>query len=185
MNATAARGHEERPTSREDHVSVEGVTRRIRAPRGPIYRALLDPRAIEVWRVPDGMCCVVHEFAPHEGGCFRVSLSYDDAAIEGKSGGHTDTYHGRFARLIPDEQIVECLEFDAEDPRLQGEMTVTTTLTEADGATDVTIAYENLPAGVSEADNQLGTEMALGKLAALVESGDTVDSRTSSHNREG
>jgi uncharacterized protein YndB with AHSA1/START domain len=150
-------------------LSVERVTRRIQAPRAAIYRALLDPQAIEVWRVPDGMRSVVHEFAPHEGGRFRVSLSYDDAAAAGKSGGHTDTYNGRFARLIHDQQIVEVLEFEAEDPRLQGEMTVTTTLTDADGATDVTIAYENLPAGVSPADNQLGTEMALGKLAALVE----------------
>ena len=166
-------------------MSVQGVTRRIQAPRAAIYRALLDPRAIEAWRVPDGMRCVVHEFAPHEGGRFRVSLSYDDATIEGKSSGHTDTYHGRFARLVSDEQIVECLEFEAKDPRLQGEMTVTTTLTDVDGATDVTIAYENLPAGVSEADNQLGTEMALGKLAALIERGVTVDSRTSPHDREG
>ena len=165
-------------------MSVVGVTRRIEAPTVAIYRALLDPRAIEVWRVPDGMRCVVHEFASHEGGYFRVSLSYDDAAIEGKSSRHTDTYHGRFVSLRSDEQIVEVLEFEAEDPRLQGEMTVTTTLTDADGATDVTIGYENLPAGVSEADNQLGTEMALGKLAALVASGLTAESRTSPHDRK-
>ncbi len=162
-------------------MSVERVTRRIQAPRAAIYRALLDTRAIEVWRVPDGMRCVVHEFAPHEGGCFRVSLRYDDAAVAGKSSGQTDTYHGRFARLISDEQIVEVLEFETEDPRLQGEMTVTTTLTDADDAIDVTIAHENLPPGVLAADNRLGTEMALGKLAALVESGVTDTSRTSAH----
>ena len=152
-------------------MNVNAVTQRVRAPRAVIYRALLDPQAIEAWRVPEGMRCVVHEFAAHEGGRFRVSLSYDDPAATGKSGRHTDTYHGRFAKLIPDEKVVEVLEFETEDPELQGEMTVTTTLTDADGGTDVTIAYENLPAGVPAADNRLGTQMALTKLAALVDRG--------------
>jgi uncharacterized protein YndB with AHSA1/START domain len=169
MNSAAPGGRDRRPTSQEDHVSVNAVTRRIRAPRAAIYRALLDPRAIEAWRVPDGMRSVVHEFAAREGGRFRVSLSYDDPAVAGKSGRRTDTYHGRFARLVVDEQVVEVLEFETEDPATQGEMTVTTTLSDADGGTDVTIAYENLPAGVPAADNELGTQMALNKLAALVE----------------
>jgi hypothetical protein len=115
------------------------------------------------------MRSVIHEFTPHEGGRFRVSLTYDDPTTAGKSGRHTDTYHGYFVRLIPDEQVIEVLEFEAEDPSLKGEMTVTTTLRDADGGTDVTIAYENVPVGVSAADNQLGTQMALGKLAAFVE----------------
>ena len=148
---------------------MNAVTQRIRAPRAAIYGRLLDPGSIEAWRAPEGMSCTVHEFAAHEGGRFRVSLSYEDPAAAGKSGGHTDTYHGHFATLIANQTIVEVLEFETEDPRLQGEMTVTTTLTEADGATDVTIAYENVPAGVRPADNQLGTRMALNKLAALVE----------------
>ena len=29
---------------------------------------------------------------------------------------HTDTYHGHFARLVPDEQVVEVLEFETADP---------------------------------------------------------------------
>lgn len=152
-------------------MSTNAVTQRVRAPRAAIYRALLDPQAIQAWRAPEGMRCVVHEFAAHEGGRFRVSLSYDDPAVAGKSGRNTDTYHGRFSRLVPDERVVEILRFETEDPVLQGDMTVTTTLTDADGGTDVTIAYENLPAGVPAADNQLGTQMALNKLAALVESG--------------
>lgn len=165
-------------------MSVNAVTQRIRAPRAAIYRALLDPQAIEAWRVPEGMRCVVHSFAAHEGGRFRVSLTYDDAAAAGKSEGHTDTYEGRFAQLIPDELVVEVLEFEAEDARLQGEMTVTTTLSDADGGTDVTTAYENLPDGVSPADNELGTQMALGKLAAFVEGAVTAESSISARESE-
>lgn len=156
---------------------TSAVIRRIRAPRAAIYGALLDPQAIQAWRVPHGMRCVVHEFDPREGGRFRVSLSYDDPAAAGKSDAHTDTYHGRFVRLVPETEVAEVLEFETEDPMLQGEMLVTTTLTDADEATDVTIAYENVPVGMPAADNQVGTQMALSKLAALVEQEDGAETR--------
>lgn len=151
-------------------MGTDAVSRRIDAPRARIYRALLDPRAVEIWRVPDGMRSQVHEFDAREGGRFRVSLTYDDPTSEGKSGGHTDTYHGRFERLVPDEQVVEVVTFETEDARMQGTMTVTTTLTDADGATVISMAFDNLPAGVAVDDNRVGTEMALRKLAALVQS---------------
>ncbi len=47
----------------------------------------------------------VHEFDPREGGSFRISLTYDAPGSTGKSAPHTDTYHGHFARLVPDEHI--------------------------------------------------------------------------------
>ena len=115
-----------------------------------------------------GMTCVVHQFDAREGGSFRVSLTYDAPAAAGKTTAHTDTYHGHFARLVPDEQVVEVLEFETSDPFLLGKMTVTTTLTEAGDGTDVVITHQGLPRGVSAADNETGTRMALDKLAALV-----------------
>ena len=145
------------------------ISRMIHAPRAEIYPVLLDAGAIARWRVPDDMECVVHEFEPREGGRFRVSLSYDDASMAGKSGAHTDTYHGRFVEIVAGLRIVEVVEFETDDPALQGEMTITTTLTEHDAATEVTMAFDDLPAGVPPADNELGTRMALDKLAALVE----------------
>jgi len=145
------------------------VDRHIRAPRAIIYRALLDPTAIATWRVPDGMTAHVHELDAREGGCFRVSLTYNASDSTGKTSAHTDTYHGRFARLVPEEQVVEMLEFETADPELVGEMTITTSLADADWGTDVSIVYEGLPRGVSTADNETGTRMALAKLAALLE----------------
>ncbi|AQW47552.1 SRPBCC domain-containing protein [Streptomyces violaceusniger] len=148
------------------------VSRRMNAPRSAVYRALLDASAVAAWRVPDGMTCRVHEFDPHEGGTFRISLIYDDPASTGKSGGHTDTYHGRFSRLVPDEQVVEVSEFETTDPALRTTMTITTTLTDAEGGgTDVHILHEGLPDAVPAADNELGTRMSLDKLADLVETG--------------
>jgi uncharacterized protein YndB with AHSA1/START domain len=115
------------------------------------------------------MTCRVHEFHAREGGSFRISLTYDDPTRAGKTTGRTDTYHGRFVKLVPDAQVVEVIEFETEDPSLRGEMTITITLREADRGTEVELLHEGIPRGVAPADNELGTQMALAKLAALVE----------------
>ncbi len=141
----------------------------VNAPRASVYRALLDARAVETWMVPDGMSSEVHTFDAREGGSFRVSLTYESPDQLGKTSAHTDTYHGRFLRLVPDERVVEVLEFEAADPSMQGEMTITFQLADADGGTDIQAVHDQLPPGVSEADNELGWRMSLGKLAALVE----------------
>lgn len=145
------------------------VSRRVRATPAAVYRALLDPRAVAQWRVPDGMSGHVHAFEAREGGRFRVSLTYDGQRGEGKSGAHTDTYHGHFARLVPDELVVEAIEFETEDAALHGTMTMTTSLTAVDGGTDVVVVHEGIPDVISREDNETGTRMALDHLARLVE----------------
>lgn len=147
------------------------VSRQVNAPRSAVYRALLDAGAVSRWRVPDGMTSQVHEFDPREGGKFRVSLTYDAPGKAGKSSSRTDTYHGHFARLIPDREVVEVIEFETPDPALGGAMTLTTTLTDADGGTEIVVVHDGIPASVPPADNETGTRMALANLAALVEAG--------------
>ena len=146
------------------------VEQHIRAARSEVYRALLDADAVGRWRVPDGMTSTVHEFAPHEGGSFRVSLTYDAPDQAGKSSAHTDTYHGRFVELIPDSRVVEELEFETPDPALAGSIKMTTTLSDAPGGTTVTMEHEGMPDAVPADENELGTRMALARLARLVES---------------
>ena len=143
--------------------------RHIRAPRHRVYRALLDPADVVRWKVPDGMTAQVHELDAREGGRIRVSLTYRDESGTGKSSEHTDTYHGRFVRLVPDTLVVEVDEFETDDPSMQGEMTSTITLSDADGGTNLLAVHEGLPSGVSSDDNLLGWRMALDKLAAIVE----------------
>src|SRR5262245_13200192 len=91
------------------------VSRRVNAPRSVVYRALVDPDAIARWRVPSNMTSEVHEFDAREGGRFRVSLSYDAPGETGKSSSQTDTYHGHFAELVPDQRVVEVFEFETDD----------------------------------------------------------------------
>jgi uncharacterized protein YndB with AHSA1/START domain len=145
------------------------ILRHINAPRSAVYQALLDAVAIASWRVPSGMSSHVHEFEAREGGSFRVSLTYDVPTETGKSAAHTDTYHGHFVQLVPNERVVEALEFETADPELCGMMTITTTLTEAAGGTDVLVVHKGIPDSVPAADNEMGTRIALDNLARLVE----------------
>ena len=76
-----------------------------------------------------------------------------------------DTYNGHFGKLIPNKQVVEVEEFETENPALQGKMTITVRRTR--------LCHDNVPPGVSPADNETGWRMALDKLATLVEAGTT------------
>jgi uncharacterized protein YndB with AHSA1/START domain len=150
-------------------MSTTRISRRVSAPRARVYRALLDARAVATWMVPDGMTSHVHAFEPREGGAFRISLTYDAATVAGKTSAHTDTFHGRFVKVVPDQQVVEAVEFETADPALRGEMTITFELADTDGGTEIVAAHEGLPPGVPAADNETGWRMSLAKLAALVE----------------
>ena len=154
------------------HTHSTRVSRHLNAPRGRVYRALLDPHAVEQWKVPDGMTCRVHAYDAREGGALRVSLSYDaPSADTGKTTARTDTYHGRFVTLVPDQQVVEIDVFETDDPMLRGAMTITITLSDEADGTRVDAVQDGIPPGVPVADNETGWRMALAKLAALVEAG--------------
>jgi uncharacterized protein YndB with AHSA1/START domain len=147
------------------------VSRVIRAPRMKVYQAFLDPEAVAAWLAPANMQIHVHTFDPREGGQFRISLTYqnpEDSHL-GKTAQGTDTYHGRFVKLVPYEQIVEAIEFESPEPGYAGEMTMTVTLAEVEGGTEVALLYANVPAGIRPEDNEAGSRSSLQKLAALVE----------------
>jgi uncharacterized protein YndB with AHSA1/START domain len=143
----------------------------VNAPRAIVYRALLDARAVAIWMVPTGMTSHVHAFDPREGGSFRISLTYDAPTGAGKTTAHTDTYHGHFVKLVTNEKVVEVVEFETTDPAMRGEMTITISLADAAGGTDVLAVHDQLPPGLSAADNEVGWRSSLAKLAALVEVG--------------
>jgi uncharacterized protein YndB with AHSA1/START domain len=145
------------------------ASRHVNASRAAVYRALLDPDAVARWRVPEGMTSEVHEFDAREGGTFRVSLTYTAPDRTGKTEARTDTYHGRFVTLVPDTEVVEEFAFETGDPSLRGTMTMTTTLTDTAGGTDVLVVHEGVPDAIPAADNETGTRMALDNLAKLVE----------------
>jgi uncharacterized protein YndB with AHSA1/START domain len=161
-------------------VNATRITRHVHAPRTRVYDALLDAEAVTTWMVPTGMTSHVHAFDRREGGSFRISLMYDEPTGSGKTTAHTDTYHGRFVTLVPNEQVVQVVEFETADPSLRGEMTITFTLADARDGTDLLAVHEGLPPGLSRADNETGWRLSLAKLAALVEA----DEHRSNHEHD-
>jgi uncharacterized protein YndB with AHSA1/START domain len=160
-----------RPFLDSTPVSTTRLTRHIRAPRGRVYRALLDADAVQQWMVPDGMTSEVHAFDAREGGSFRISLTYDLPTETGKTNARTDTFHGRFVRLVPDTEVVQLVEFETDDPAMQGEMTVSYLLADTPDGTEVVGTHADVPRGVSPEDNEVGWTMSMDKLARLVEGG--------------
>jgi uncharacterized protein YndB with AHSA1/START domain len=72
---------------------------------------------------------------------------------------------------VSNERVVEVVEFEAADPALRGEMTITITLTDADGGTELIAVHDGLLPGLEPSENETGWRMALAKLAAIVEAG--------------
>jgi len=61
------------------------------------------------------------------------------------------------------------VEFETKDPAMRGEQTITFTLVDEDGGTELYAVHENLPPGLSAKDNETGWRMSLDNLAAYVE----------------
>lgn len=146
------------------------VCRHIAAPRAVVYRALLDPVAVAHWKVPAGLHVELHRFEPQTGGLLRVSLTHHAPDAPGKGAPYVDTYQGRFARLVPDREVVEVDTFETGDPALQGLMTSRITLEDApDGGTEVEAVHEGVPAAISPEASAAGWRGALDRLAEWVE----------------
>ena len=141
------------------------MTVQLRAPRPAVYDAVSDPHALARWRFPGGMTSAVDVL---DDGGFRVTLTYETPDAQGKTTEHSDTYRARFTRLVQDELVVEVDEFETADPQLAGEMTMTITLRDTDGGTELLAVHEGVPAGVAPEDNELGWRMALDRLAAVL-----------------
>ncbi|MCV3736560.1 SRPBCC domain-containing protein [Rhizobium sp. TRM96647] len=157
---------------------TDSVSRVILAPPERIYRALLDPVAVASWLPPKGMDARIVAFEPWEGGAYAVTLSYRDARGSGKTSADEDVVRGRFVRLVADEEVVQVMRFESDDPAFAGEMTITWAL-EALGAlealetvqagTKVTATCANVPAGISKADHETGLRSTLDNLASFTE----------------
>jgi uncharacterized protein YndB with AHSA1/START domain len=147
------------------------VTQLIKAPRQAVYHAFLDRDTVAAWQHPDTMRIQMHTFDPREGGTFRISLTYQDLEHSpgGKTSADTDTYHGRFVRLVPSTTIVEVIEFESQQAEFAGEMRITVQLADVEGGTEVTYLCEDIPPGVRPEDNEAGCRSSLQKLAALLE----------------
>ncbi|MEF3305622.1 SRPBCC domain-containing protein [Paenibacillus sp. GYB003] len=97
------------------------------------------------------------------------SLISSDHATKGKTSEHTDIVNGKFLELVPDERIVQSVEFQSDDPAFAGEMIMTWTFAAVPEGTAVTIVCENVPEGIRKEDHDVGLRSSLENLAEYIE----------------
>ena len=149
---------------------THSASRTILATPRAIFRAFVDPEVVPKWRAPANMEARLLSFDPRVGGGYRMELVYRHPANgDPKSTGTSDIVEASFVELFPDEKIVETAQFESDDPRFTGTMTLTTTMKPVAGGTKVTFVAENVPSGISEADHVMGMESTLKSLANLLE----------------
>ncbi|QNA83292.1 SRPBCC family protein [Sphingomonas sp. So64.6b] len=152
-------------------IRIDTASRIISASPQTLYHAFLDRDAWLDWLPPEGMTGTIDLFEPWEGGCYLMTLHYDVPHPEtpGKASDDSDMVRGRFVALVPDERVVQVVEFESDDPAYAGEMTMTWALAPVAGGTEVRISCENVPSGISPEDHALGLASTLDNLAAFTE----------------
>lgn len=154
-----------------DKKRTDTASRVIRASPHAIFQAFVDPAALISWLPPQGMTGQIHTFEPHEGGSYRLALTYDasDHSTRGKTSEHSDIVSGRFLEIVPDVRIVQAVDFESDDPAFAGTMTMTWSLDAAPSGTKVMINCEDVPHGISKEDHDMGLKSTLENLANHLE----------------
>jgi uncharacterized protein YndB with AHSA1/START domain len=149
---------------------IDSESRLIRADAAAIYHAYINPADLVRWLPPTGMNGRIDIFDPRPGGEYRIVLTYDRAVqSQGKTTDDTDVVQGRFLELVPNEKIVQSVQFESDDPRFAGEMVMTWRFTPELEGTTVRVTAENVPEGISPGDHSAGFAATLANLAAFVE----------------
>jgi uncharacterized protein YndB with AHSA1/START domain len=140
------------------------------APVNRVYAALVDRDALLQWLPPRGMQARFEHFDPRPGGSYRLVLTYDDASTApGKATADSDIVEARFVELVPDDRVVQAIDFVSDDPAFAGTMTMTWQVTEVDGGTRVDITADDVPDGISADDHAAGLASSLANLADFIE----------------
>ncbi|MBW6505972.1 MAG: SRPBCC domain-containing protein [Rhodobacteraceae bacterium] len=149
---------------RTDHAE-----RLIAAPAERLFGGWTDPAQLMCWLPPKGMSGQLEVFDPRPGGAFRLVLTHDDPARQGKSGGVQDVVAGQFVVIDAPRQLAFVSRFRSDDPAFQGEMRMDWHFDPVAGGTRVRIVASNVPYGISATDHAAGMGASLAQLAALFE----------------
>ncbi len=130
---------------------------------------MIDREALLTWLPPQGMAAAFERFDARPGGSYRLSLSYLDASsASGKTESDKDVVEARYIDIVPDDRVVQAVDFVSEDPAFAGTMTMTWLVRAHDGGTAVTITVDDVPDGISAADHAEGLASSLANLADYV-----------------
>lgn len=149
---------------------VDTASRLIRASASRIYQAFATADAMEAWLPPEGMAGTMLAFTFHDGGTYRMRLTYKEPQhTPGKTSEDADEVEVRFINLVPHERIEQAVTFESDDPAFAGKMRITWVLESGQDGTLVTVRCDDVPAGIRPEDHQAGLNSTLNNLAAFVE----------------
>jgi uncharacterized protein YndB with AHSA1/START domain len=140
--------------------STVRLHRVLRAPSERVYKAFLDPAALERWLPPYGFTGRIHEMDATVGGGYRMSFT-------NFSTGSSHSFTVKYTELVPGERIRRTDRFD--DPNLPGEMQVSIDLRAVACGTELNITQEGIPESIPEEFCYLGWQESLEMLARVVE----------------
>jgi len=150
---------------------TDRAARVIDGPVDRVFHALVDRDALEAWLPPQGMTAQFERFDARPGGSYRLVLTYAEATdTRGKSTADSDVVEARYVDIIPDERVVQEVDFVSDDPAFAGTMTMTWAVQEVEGGTRVEIVAEDVPEGISAEDHAAGLTSSLEHLARHLES---------------
>jgi uncharacterized protein YndB with AHSA1/START domain len=125
-----------------------------------LYKAFIDPDAMNKWLPPNGFTGHVHHMDAKVGGKYKMSFT-------NFSSGKSHSFGGTYVELIPNERLVYTDKFD--DPNLPGEMRTTIVLKKVSVGTELNITQEGIPDMIPAEMCYLGWQDSLALLAKLVE----------------
>lgn len=143
----------------------------IDAPVDRVFDALVDQDALETWLPPGDMSGRFEFFDPSPGGAYRLVLTYrDPTGARGKSAANSDVVEVRYVDIIPNDRVVQAVDFVSDDPAFGGTMTMTWSVQAVDVGTRVEIIADGVPDGISAEDHATGLNSSLDNLASYLES---------------
>lgn len=90
----------------------------------------------------------------------------DPTDSPGKTSASQDVTEVEITAQEPDARVVWRVDFASDDPAFAGTMTMTWTLAEVDGGTEVSVRADHVPPGISASDHEAGIASSLANLAA-------------------
>ena len=152
----------------------------IKATPKEVYNAFINPSALENFQAPGDMTAKVHHFDYKIGGGYQMSLYYPEGEkkMKGKTTDKEDKFYSQFVEIIPNEKLVEVIQFDSAKADFSAQMIMEVTFDPIDIGTRVTFLFKNIPKGIRPEDNEAGTISSLEKLAKYVEERSELTAKT-------
>src|SRR4051794_35081763 len=115
---------------------TDAASKVIAASAEKIYDAWCDADALIAWLPPAGMTATFDRFDLRTGGSYRMVLTYEDPTPgAGKSTADSDIVEARIVEVVPDQRLVQEVDFISDDPAFAGTMRMIWQATPVDGGT--------------------------------------------------